>query len=54
MRRNRAWWTDTVVRRRGSGMTQADFARREKINVNTLRWWVARLRDDDGRAFVEL
>ena len=54
MRRNRAWWTDTVVRWRGSGLTQADFARRERINVNTLRWWVARLRDDDGRAFVEL
>ena len=38
-RRSREWWTKTVSRWRSSGLRAADFAEREDVSVNSLRWW---------------
>jgi hypothetical protein len=38
-RRSREWWAKTVSRWRSSGLTAADFAEREDLSVNSLRWW---------------
>jgi hypothetical protein len=45
-RRTKAWWQAAVVRWRRSGRTAAEFAVREGLSVNTLRWWSSRLGHD--------
>lgn len=54
MRHDRTWWLATVARWERSGLTQVEFARREGINVNSLRWWVRQAREQRSDGFVEV
>lgn len=45
-RRTKAWWQTTVARWRRSGKTADEFAAREGVTANTLRWWSSRLGHD--------
>jgi transposase-like protein len=59
MHRSRAFWVDVVAEFKGSGMTQADFARDIKVNATTLNNWIKRLeREKTGVAvtpqFIEV
>jgi hypothetical protein len=45
-RQSRAWWSNTVTRWRGSGLTAAEFAAREDLSVMSLRWWSSALGRD--------
>jgi hypothetical protein len=45
-RQSRAWWSRTVSRWRGSGLTAADFAAREELSVHSVRWWSSALGRD--------
>lgn len=44
MRRSREIWKRLVAEYRASGSTAEAFARRERLNVGTLRWWCTELR----------
>ena len=46
MRRNREAWQAIVAEYRASGLTAQVFARRQRINVGTLRWWCTQLRKE--------
>jgi transposase-like protein len=41
-------WRRVLARHRQSGLSQADFCRREEIKPNTLNWWAHELRERDG------
>jgi hypothetical protein len=45
-RRSRSWWSKTVSRWRSSGLTAAQYASREELSVNSLRWWSSALGRD--------
>jgi hypothetical protein len=38
-RRARTWWQEAVTRWRGSGLSAAQFAKREGVRASTLLWW---------------
>jgi hypothetical protein len=42
-RRARAWWQGAVTRWRGSGLSAAQFAKREGVRASTLVWWSSQL-----------
>lgn len=42
-KRSRAEWSKVIGRYRASGQTADVFARRNGLNVSTLRWWSAEL-----------
>lgn len=44
MRRSRAEWRRLIEEQRESGESQAGFARRRGLSVNTLRYWVQAFR----------
>ena len=46
MRRSREAWRAIVAGYRTSGLTAEVFARRQRVNVATLRWWCTQLRAD--------
>jgi len=41
--RSRAWWAETVVPWKSSGLTAEQFATGESLRVRTLRWWSSEL-----------
>lgn len=43
-RRSRAWWSKTVERYKGSGLSARQFAEREGLAAGTLGWWSSQLR----------
>jgi len=43
-RRSSSWWRETVTRLAKSGLTREEFAAREDLSVDTLKWWVAAFR----------
>jgi hypothetical protein len=49
-------WARHIQGWRASGLLAKDYARRERLNVSTLRWWSSRLRHEGTTlpAFVEL
>jgi hypothetical protein len=42
-RRARAWWQQAVTRWRASGLSAAQFAKREGVRGGTLLWWSSQL-----------
>lgn len=55
-RSTRDTWAERVRRLKQSGLSTADFAKREGLHPSTLRWWASRLRRDERvrASFVEL
>ncbi|MEK6987433.1 MAG: hypothetical protein AABX97_04960 [Candidatus Thermoplasmatota archaeon] len=45
--RREAHWRDVLARWKTSGLSKADYGRREKISVSVLSWWDAELRRRD-------
>ena len=53
MRRTREDWKRLIAEYRSSGMSSKAFARKRRLNLSTLRWWAAELRDESPTEIVE-
>ncbi len=55
-RETRPQWVARVARWRASGLSASDFAAREGVKANTLRWWASACRRprNERPAFVEV
>jgi hypothetical protein len=51
---NRDEWANRVRQWRASGLTAGEFATREGINANTLKWWSSRLRGAGEAKFIDV
>ena len=50
LKRNREQWRQIVEDYEGSGLSAAEFGRREGLNANTFSWWRSEVRKEVGVA----